>query len=274
MPGLDVNVEADNAAPPEYSYEDEVDCANEDDASASPKELIAAVTKCLGMPSGAEFSVRWVMKEPFDAALQTYASAMLGGSYLIGPLRETGDEDDVRGFMCRKTMLGKSCQAATHSFHFWSSRSVSQSVSQARRPLLMFNVDYQPHPTEGLKRQLERINTITVYVYFVISEQETFNLYIPRLEYSQLDPMSENMSQKCASLQGDVLTHQGWHETRTSHREPRISLTGDILSELQLMPSSSMHDLRIGNAPFASYTFHYRSTRAYPTIFKSSRKPN
>lgn len=220
IPGLEVTVEVDNVALPEFPYEDEAEYENEHDARACPEELTDAVTKYLEVPSGAEFSVRWMMKEPFDATLLTYASVMLDGTYLDGPLRETGDKDDARGFMYRKTMSRENSQAFTQSLRF-SELEIGQSLesSKSESPLLTLHVDDQSHSTEGLKRQLEGIGTITVYMYFVISEQETSNLDVPRFDLSQLDLINEKISQKCAPVRGDVLTHQARYETLKTQRK-------------------------------------------------------
>jgi hypothetical protein len=76
------------------------------------------------------------------------------------------------------------------------------------------DADDQPHPTNGLKRQLEGIGTITVYMSLVISEKEIHNPNVPRLDLRQLGPMNEKISQKCAPVLGDVLTHQARYQIR------------------------------------------------------------
>lgn len=70
-----------------------------------------------------------------------------------------------------------------------------------------------------MKGQLEGIGTITVYMYFVISEQGSTNRNVPRLDLSQLAPMNEEINQKCAPVRGDVLTHQARHDDRKILRQ-------------------------------------------------------
>lgn len=98
VPGLEVTVEVSNVALPEHRHE------NDNVTSAGHEAFANSITKYLEVPSGAEFSVRWLMKEPFDATLPTYAAVMLDGNYLNGPLRETGDKDNHRGYKYVKTM--------------------------------------------------------------------------------------------------------------------------------------------------------------------------
>jgi hypothetical protein len=59
-----------------------------------------------------------------------------------------------------------------------------------------------------MRQRLSGIGTIQVYLYLVISESRTEAPSVPRLDLSQLDPMNEKVSQKCALVRGDVLTHQ------------------------------------------------------------------
>ena len=47
-----------------------------------------------------------------------------------------------------------------------------------------------------------------MYIYYVIGEAEVQKTNVPQLELTQIDPMNEKISQKCAPTLGDVLTHQ------------------------------------------------------------------
>ncbi|KAF3036907.1 hypothetical protein E8E12_003396 [Didymella heteroderae] len=241
VPGLDVTVEVNNVALPEYQYENEdaYQYGDKEAISAGHEDSACSVTKYLEVPSGAEFSVRWVLKEPFDNTLPTHAQVMLDGSYLNVPFQETGDKDDARGYKYMKTVSEENGQVFTQTFRFSE-----------------LEIDDQPHPTEGLKRQLEGIGTITIYMYFVIGEQQIYNPNVPRLELSQLDPMNEKVNQKCAPVRGDVLTHQA------------------SLSEPQAMLGSAFHEVQTEKEPFACYTSHYRSTRALKSLGIIPRTPS
>lgn len=119
--------------------------------------------------------------------------------------------------------------------------------------------DEETLPTEGLQRRMRDIGTIQVYLYLIIRESRTVAPIVPRLDLSQLDPMSEKISQKCVPIRGDVLTHQIRY---TLTIPPSCTTTNtNSLTEPQVMRSSEYHQTETAKAPFASYTFHYRSTR-------------
>jgi hypothetical protein len=126
VPGLEVTVEVDNVALPEYQ------CDYEDDTSAGDEAFENSVTKYLEVPSGTEFSVRWLLKEPFDATLPTHADVMLDGFYVQSPLRETGDRDDAQGYKYTKAMSKEGGQAFTQTFRF-SELEIGQSPEPCTR---------------------------------------------------------------------------------------------------------------------------------------------
>ncbi|KAJ4338702.1 hypothetical protein N0V87_003826 [Didymella glomerata] len=68
--------------------------------------------------------------------------------------------------------------------------------------------------------------------------------------------MNEKVSQKCALVRGDVLTHQA------------------TLTEPQVMRSSEFHQAEVGKVPIATYTFHYRSRRALKSLGVIPRTPS
>ncbi|KAF3007690.1 hypothetical protein E8E13_009347 [Curvularia kusanoi] len=229
VPGLEVTIEVDNVALPEHQY---------DDQDAGPIITDSIITY-LEVASGSEFSVRWLLKESFEATRATYASVMLDGSYIHAPLRETGDLDGHRGYKYAMAMSEEAGEVFTQKFRFSE-----------------IDIDEQPRSMEGIKQQLENIGTINVYLYYVVAETERFNPNVPRSNLSQLDPLNEKISQKCAPTRGDVLTHQA------------------SLTVPQLMRSSAFHDVETEPEPFASYTFFYRSTRALKSLGIIPRTPS
>ncbi|XPS78144.1 hypothetical protein M3J07_010165 [Ascochyta lentis] len=234
VPGLEVTIEVDNVALPEYQYEDE------GTPIAGHEAFDDSVTKYLEVPVGAEFSVRWLLKPPFESTAATHADVMLDGCFLQAPFRETGDRDTFRGYKYAKTIVRQDAQGFTQSFRFSELETDDSTL----------------HTTLDLKRRLEGIGCITVYLYRVISETESRTTNVPQLELNRCDPMSEKIAQKGASTVGDVLTHQA-------------SLTAP-----QPMHSSTLHQVQTENNFFASYTFHYRSTRALQSLGIIPRTPS
>lgn len=112
VPGLEVTVEVDNAPLPEHRYDDKDSTEAGNDAYAN------SVIKYLEVPSGAEFSIRWLMKEPFDATRPTDARVMLDGTYMHVPFMECGDKDGSRGFKYNKITSNEDSTSATQIFRF------------------------------------------------------------------------------------------------------------------------------------------------------------
>lgn len=73
--------------------------------------------------------------------------------------------------------------------------------------------------------------------------------------------MNEKVSQKCAPVRGDVLTHQARCEIADFHHSSNIVANASSLTEPEVMRSSEFHDVEVDKIPLATYTFHYRSTR-------------
>ncbi|KAJ4339710.1 hypothetical protein N0V95_007704 [Ascochyta clinopodiicola] len=270
IPGLDVTIEVDNTALPEHEYEDE-------DTTTTPNEIFDdSATKYLEVPSGAEFSVRWLLKPPFEPTAAIHATVMLDGFFLNAPVRETADKDNIRGYKYAKTTSKEGGQDFTQSFrfseleigkynafsfdHFTTDRSADDSTSRT---------------TRDLKRQLEGIGCITVYFYQVMSETKSQMTVVPQLELARCDPMSEKIAQKGAPTLGDVLTHQAryiLYIARSEHCTDSIDLTS--LTAPQAVHASLLVDIETENAPFATYNFHYRSTRALRSLGVIPRTPS
>lgn len=112
VPGLEVTIEVDNVALPEHQCED-------DDVTTTGHEAFAnSVVKYLEVPSGAEFSVHWLLKEPFDTTIPTYAGVMIDGTYLQAPFREAGDRDGDRGYKYAKSSFEEGEKSYTQNFRF------------------------------------------------------------------------------------------------------------------------------------------------------------
>ena len=113
VPGLEVTIEVDNVPLPEHQYADE-----DEDTTPKHDAFNNSVIKYIEVPSGAQFSVRWLIKEPFDETFSTYAAVQLDGTYLNGPLRETGHRDVARGYKYAMTMSKVDGQVFTQEFRF------------------------------------------------------------------------------------------------------------------------------------------------------------
>ncbi|KAL1648624.1 hypothetical protein SLS61_006751 [Didymella pomorum] len=176
IPGLEVTVEVENVPLPEHQYEDE-DAASdiEDDLDNS------TTTKYLEAPSGAEFSVRALFSEHFDATMPVHADIYIDNTYIQAPLREDGH-------------IGGSCW---YKYAMAMSKEQGQTVTQKFR-FSELVIDDEDHSTEGLRQRLRGIGTIKVYLYLAIRESKTEAPSVPRLNLSQLGPMNEKVSQKCA----------------------------------------------------------------------------
>jgi hypothetical protein len=70
------------------------------------------------VPSGAEFSVRTLFSEPFDATMPVHADIYIDNNYIKAPLRETGDIVDSRGYKYAMAMSNEEGQTVTQKFLF------------------------------------------------------------------------------------------------------------------------------------------------------------
>ncbi|UPX16788.1 uncharacterized protein EKO05_0007174 [Ascochyta rabiei] len=251
MPGLEVTIEVDNIALPEHEYEDE------DTTTAGHGAFDDSVTRYIEVPSGAEFSIRWLLRPPFESTAAIHATVMLDGFYLHAPIRETGDKDNVQGYKYAKTIYKEDRQSFAQSFRFSELEIGKYDAS----PFYYLETDRSADDSssrtiQDLEHQLEGIGCITVYFYQIIGETEFHATVVPQLELTQCDPMSEKIAQKNAPKLGDVLTHQA-------------SLTAP-----QAMHSSLFHEIQTEDAPFAAYTFHYRSRGALQSLGVIPRPPS
>jgi hypothetical protein len=91
VPGLEVTIEVDVPLP-KHQYE------NEDVTTAGHEAAANSITRYLAVPSGAEFSIHWLTKAPFDSTIDTYAHVFINGNVIQMPFKEIGDKDGERGY--------------------------------------------------------------------------------------------------------------------------------------------------------------------------------
>lgn len=112
IPGLEVTVEVDNVPLPEHQYEDE------DETSDGHEAPSISVTRYLEVPSGAEFSIRTLFKEPFDATMPVHTDLYIDNNYIRALRRETGDMEEARGFKYAMVMSSDEEQTVTQKLRF------------------------------------------------------------------------------------------------------------------------------------------------------------
>ncbi|KAJ4338701.1 hypothetical protein N0V87_003825 [Didymella glomerata] len=95
LPGVEITVEVDNAPLQEHHNH-----------------------QIFEVPSGAEFSVRTLFSEPFDATMPVHADIYIDNNYIQAPLRETGDIVDSRGYKYAMAMSNEEGQTVTQKFLF------------------------------------------------------------------------------------------------------------------------------------------------------------
>ncbi|KAF3035385.1 hypothetical protein E8E11_003669 [Didymella keratinophila] len=194
IPGFEVTVEVDNVPLPEYQYEDDGTIQDDEDGDTDPRPeaVTNSAVKYIEVPSGAQFSIRWMLKEPFDSAIPVEALINIDGSYVNCQMREAGDKDGDRGYKCVSCIHTERGQDYVQNFRFAE-----------------LEIDEESHQmSNDLKRQLEGEGTITVYFSYLLGEVEVHAPEIPQLSLTPLDALNEKISQKAAPTPGDVLTHQ------------------------------------------------------------------
>jgi hypothetical protein len=88
IPGLDVTIEVDGAALPEYNY-----------YSAQDQDMPSSSTKYVEAPSGAEFSIRYLFRPPFAPPSDVLMDILFDDKYVQAPFFEHGRKDGCEGYL-------------------------------------------------------------------------------------------------------------------------------------------------------------------------------
>jgi hypothetical protein len=105
--GLDVTIEVDGAALPEYNY-----------YSAQDHEIPNSNTKYLEAPSGAEFSIRYLFRPPFAPPSDVHMDVMFDDKYVQVPFIEHGGKDGCEVYLSSRSTMKVEGRDFTQKFHF------------------------------------------------------------------------------------------------------------------------------------------------------------
>lgn len=107
IPGLDVTIEVDGIALPEYN-----------DESACDKRFLCSSSKYVEAPPGAEFAIRYLFRPPFSPPFDVLMDILLDNQYVPVPYFEGGGKDGCEGYVYSKASMKKDGRDFMQKFRF------------------------------------------------------------------------------------------------------------------------------------------------------------
>ncbi|KAH4107591.1 hypothetical protein HBH46_051030 [Parastagonospora nodorum] len=196
--------------------------------------------KYIEAPAGEAFEIRTLYQAPFDPPLPIHVEVMLDGNYVLAPYFERGGKDGCEGYKYGKAMFMAEGEVETRNFCF-----SALTIEERDDPV-----------TEETKRKISCIGQITVYLYYIERLDEARSTAIPRALFDS-DEALTHKAMKAAVSQGDSLTCQ----TSLSAPEKQADVTCNEVKTTD-------------DAPFAAFTFFYRSTAALKSLGIIARTPS
>ncbi|KAH7389622.1 hypothetical protein DE146DRAFT_768052 [Phaeosphaeria sp. MPI-PUGE-AT-0046c] len=180
LPGLQVTVNVDGEALPEYNFEAE-------DAFQDPAQII--VTKYIEAPTSAVFDIGTLYKPPFSPSFQLHPDIMMDGNYVQAPYEEWGGKEACQGYRYSKATFIENEVAVTRSFRF------SALVTEEEN-----------HPmTADQRRDISCIGQIIVYFYLVEGLEEVNPVNISQGVSEEARVVSQR-AMKAATARGDIIS--------------------------------------------------------------------
>lgn len=107
IPGLEVTVEVNAKALPEYEHD-----------RADGGEVATSTTKYIEAPPATEFSVRYLYRPPFTPPSTIQMDIVLDGNYVQAPFVEWGGKEDCEGYLCSRSTSSTGERSFTQGFQF------------------------------------------------------------------------------------------------------------------------------------------------------------
>ena len=107
IPGLEVTIEVDTAALPEYEHG-----IVEDDGVAT------SATRYIEAPPAANFSIRYLFRPPFTPPSAVQMDVLLDGNYVQAPFVEWGGKEECEGYLCTRATSSTGGHSFTQGFQF------------------------------------------------------------------------------------------------------------------------------------------------------------
>jgi len=107
IPGLEVTIEVNAAALPEYEH----GIIEDDEVATSASRYIEA-------PPAANFSIRYLFRPPFTPPSAVQMDVMLDGNYVQAPFVEWGGKEECEGYLCSRSTSSTGGHSFTQGFQF------------------------------------------------------------------------------------------------------------------------------------------------------------
>jgi hypothetical protein len=107
MPGLEVTIEVDGIALPEYDH-----------APVDDRDIATTAIRYVEAPSATDFAIRYLYRPPFTPPSAVQMDIMLDDSYIQAPYIEWGGKEESEGYLCSKSTSSVRGQDFTQGFRF------------------------------------------------------------------------------------------------------------------------------------------------------------
>ncbi|KAI2485389.1 hypothetical protein Ptr902_04329 [Pyrenophora tritici-repentis] len=110
IPGLEVTIEVDNTALPEYSHPPT--------ENQEPTENLGSTIRYIEAPSATDFSIHYLYRPEFTPPSSVHIEIVLDDTYVQAPFFEWGGKEDCEGYVCKKAASIVAGQDFTQGFRF------------------------------------------------------------------------------------------------------------------------------------------------------------
>ncbi|PZD23905.1 hypothetical protein A1F96_09813, partial [Pyrenophora tritici-repentis] len=110
IPGLEVTIEVDNTALPEYSHPPT--------ENQEPTENLGSTIRYIEAPSATDFSIHYLYRPEFTPPSPVHIEIVLDDTYVQAPFFEWGGKEDCEGYVCKKAASIVAGQDFTQGFRF------------------------------------------------------------------------------------------------------------------------------------------------------------
>lgn len=109
IPGLEVTIEVDDAALPEYDHTNK---------GSDPESSETTVSRYIEAPAGADFEIRTLYKPPFEPPMSIHVDIVLDGDYVQAPMEAWGGKAGCEGYRYGQATFTEEEGSVTRKFLF------------------------------------------------------------------------------------------------------------------------------------------------------------
>jgi len=135
IPGLEVTIEVDAVALPEYQH----GIIEDDEVATSASRYVEA-------PPATDFAIRYLFRPPFTPPSAIQMDVLLDGDYVQAPFVEWGGKENCEGYLCSRSTSSTGGHSFTQGFRFAELRTGKLScLAKCWKSLTTHRRDQHPH---------------------------------------------------------------------------------------------------------------------------------